>query len=165
MASPSGTIIDRQALLLRIRAEIEDNGDLMLKTGVQEGEKSAKNPSLSLAQIGYINEFGDDNDGRPIPPRPFIGGTFDQQRPKLEKMMAAAVRGITSGRVTIYQALGLIGQFLESRTQIYMERLKDPANAPFTVSQKGFDNPLINTRQLRNSIRWVVVKASEVERE
>jgi len=165
MSSPSGTITDNQEILLRIRAELEANGKLVLKTGVQAGEQSNKNPALSLAQIGFINEFGDENGGRPIPPRPFIGGTFDAKRKTLDAMMRTAVVGITGGRIGVQQALGVIGAWLQGQTQVYMNRLKEPKNAPFTVAQKGFDNPLINTRQLRDSIRWVVVQSSEVDRE
>ncbi len=79
-----------------------------------------------------------------IPARPFMrlaAVTFKSTRAKVQAKIATQ---LASGKIQPDQALGMIGAELENCIVKSMKNGGWVANAPSTVSKKGFDKPLID---------------------
>lgn len=129
------------------------NDGSVLTVGVHEAENAREDGELTNAQIGVYNHFGTEN----IPPRPFLdvgimSGAQSYQE-ALEELQPD----------NLQEALETIGVFAQSAVQEYMTDLRVPPNAQSTIKKKGSSNPLIDTGELRSSIKWVVSKQTITE--
>lgn len=104
-----------------------------------------------LAQIGYYNEYGTAT----APPRPFVRASVELNENKYKSMMAKQANQLIQNGGSL--ELSSIGQEASDDMQAYAEDLKEPKNAPSTIKAKGFDNPLINTGEMVDSITFKVV--------
>ncbi len=110
---------------------------------------------LTVASIGYINEYGTD-DGR-IPERPFFRSTLKEEKSNVIKLQKKQLGLIMIGRTTTENALAVIGTFMRDKIAEKIVSLKSPANAPGTLAAKApRTNPLIDTGQLHTSITYGV---------
>lgn len=108
------------------------------------------NNELNNAEIGALMEFGSVEDN--IPPRPFL---------------SLLVRGVKA-RAKINKKIGKAKNILNSLGEYLIKKLYRAfntrgfgtwaPNAPLTVKKKGFNKPLIDTRQLLNSISYRIGK-------
>jgi hypothetical protein len=55
------------------------------------------------------------------------------------------------------QALGLLGILIQGQLQNSIRDIRAPSNAASTVAAKGFDNPLIHTGHMLNSVSYSVM--------
>ena len=55
-------------------------------------------------------------------------------------------------------SLSLMGEYVKGQLQKSIRDLKTPVNAPSTVQKKGFDDPLIDTGHMINSVDYEVMK-------
>jgi hypothetical protein len=106
---------------------------------------------MTVAQIGAIHEFGGGNS----PERSFLRRTLGKKRAKyisdIQKIAKSAIQGKRDAR----DGMGLLGRQAEGDIKLTIRDMKDPPNAPSTIKQKkGVDNPLQDTDQMLNSIRW-----------
>lgn len=106
---------------------------------------------MTVAQIGAIHEFGGGNS----PERSFLRSTLSKKRAKyisgIQKIAKSAIQGKRDAR----DGMGLLGRQAEGDIKLTIRDMKDPPNAPSTIRQKkGIDNPLIDSGQMLNSIRW-----------
>jgi len=132
------------------------------KIGVQQGEEHIDPDSgvtSDLVNIAARNEFGVPQ--RRIPERSFIRSTADEIREEMHRrIIPRELSQIYLGRETVQQALARIGEHVEAKIKQKIVDLKTPPNALATQIAKGrgimlVDNPLIDTGQLRQSIRHV----------
>ena len=91
-----------------------------------------------------------------IPARSFIRSTVDEQRTKYEHQAGREWDAILDQRSTIQQALVAMGFLIETDIRMKILTLKKPGLQEETIRRKGSDNPLIDTGEMLNSIRWVV---------
>ena len=83
-----------------------------------------------------------------IPPRPWLDVGFQSgNKEYINTLKKVLVDGGTST-----QALNAVGMVAVGKVQEYMSDLKTPGNAKSTIRKKGFDNPLIDTGSLRQSV-------------
>ena len=136
----------------RIRDEINAAQGAGVNVGILSDETETYEDGADMILVAAANEFGT-ADGH-IPPRPFIRGSFDQQRRFLGVLSERLWNQVLAGRLTTRQALGLLGEEHQGQVQDYIVALQTPANAPSTIAQKGSSNPLNDEGRLRNSIRW-----------
>ena len=144
------------------------------KVGVQmdDGEKSKEkwegaskvdDPEVDLYEVAVTNEYG--SPVRKIPERSFLRSTTDEERQKTNDMLETGVAGIYAGRTNVKRVLFSVGAYLAAQVQRKIVDMKTPRNALRTRLAKGarigpgieVDNPLIDTGQLRQSIRHVEV--------
>ena len=144
-------IIDRGWIAIKRQVRLADKSHT--KVGLQEGAQ-AKDLS-DLVTIGAVNEFGAPK--RNIPERPFIRTTFDDQRFNLNQMIDREYDRLLRGTTNVRIALGKVGAFLKGKTQQKIVDIDQPPNKPSTIRRKGSSNPLIDTGQMRQSIRHVEV--------
>jgi len=143
----------------RIMRELKRTDKSFVKVGVQAG--TMHNPSskgskpkdtTDMVKIAIANEFGT----KTIPERSFLRSTTDDQQRNLGVMKAQAVRKITAGKTNVKRELKTIGTYLGGEVKKKIKNLRTPPNSPVTIARKGSSNPLMDTNQLRASIRHEV---------
>lgn len=109
---------------------------------------------LTLVEVATFNEFGTER----IPERSFIRGTVDTYRSRYVEQTKQLYAKVCDpgGSMTVQQALAIMGMVIQGDIQARISAGIMPANAPSTVRQKGSSTPLIDTGQLRQSIRYKV---------
>lgn len=90
-----------------------------------------------------------------IPERSFLRSTMASNRKEYQKAIRNITKKAMKGDYDVKQAMGRLGRRAEGDVKKTMRDMKTPGNAESTKRQKkGVDNPLIDTGQLLNSIRW-----------
>lgn len=141
----SVTFEDKDMGMQRVLDEINTIGGFT-DIGVHSDEQD------ELLIIAGANEFGTKN----IPARPYIRGFIDSHEADIKELARQYSGEIIDGTISRYEALVLMGQFIEGGIKEYMVNLREPPNAPSTIKKKGSDNPLIDKGHLIGSIRHVV---------
>lgn len=124
-----------------------------VKVGIQSDAGNYPEGGPSVADVATFNEFGTSR----IPERSFIRSTMDKQRPALLVMNRKLFFEMSAGRMSTRRALNILGLKITSEIKKTITRLKTPPNAPSTIRRKGSSNPLIDTGQMRQSIRHEIV--------
>lgn len=145
----------------RIQRELKAAERGSVKIGIQDDAGDYDIPAEEgggtgppLVAIAFWNEYGT-SDGR-IPSRPFMRKAFDEGKSKIDRTTARLLNGIYVGQFDAHLALTLLGQLHESQVRKMMTDIRTPPNAPSTIDQKKSSNPLIDTGQTRQSIRYEV---------
>lgn len=107
-----------------------------------------KDSEVTVAQVAQWNHYGTER----IPARPFLTIALAQHSDELKKLQARLANGLVQGKLTLDQALGLLGEAAVGMVKKTIADGVPPPNAPSTVAAKGSDKPLINFGQLRGSI-------------
>ena len=89
-----------------------------------------------------------------IPERSFLRSGHDDNFDRVLKQTERAIGQVVAGKMSEDDVLDLYGEQMATAIKTYMQRLKKPANHPYTVDQKGSSNPLVDTGQLIESITW-----------
>jgi hypothetical protein len=105
---------------------------------------------MTVAQIGAIHEFGGGNS----PERSFLRSTLGKKRAKYISDIGKIAKSAIQGKRDSRDGMGLLGRQAEGDIKLTIRDMKEPPNAESTKRQKGADNPLIDTGQMLNSIRW-----------
>lgn len=127
----------------------------VITVGVHEAEGGAAyEGGATVADVASWNEFGTDR----IPARPFLSGWFDANITKIKSLLKSAGEKITQG-TPVDQALDVVAQWAAGGVQKGIAQGVPPPNAASTIARKGSSTALINTGQLRSSIRGKVVKS------
>lgn len=106
--------------------------------------------SEGVATYAAANEFGTAT----IPERSFIRSTFDEETPKLQAMLDAAVIRAQARNIDLVDALISPANYLRTAIINKIQSGIDPANAPSTVARKGSNTPLVNTGQMQQALSW-----------
>lgn len=123
-----------------------------IKGGKKGVKKDQPNTISEVAQIAFYLEFGT----RFIEGWPFITTSFEENLNKINSMVVKLYNKIIDGNMTAERALGLVGEFLTSKTKAKIIEIDTPPNKPATIKRKkGADNPLIDTAQMLNSVQHV----------
>ena len=142
-------LIDFQLAQNELARELKKlRADKFVTVGIHEDAGSVEDGSMTQAQNGALQNFGNDK----IPPRPWLvpgveSGTQD--------IIDTVASGIESN-MPMEQVLNQVGAVAAGATQQYITDLKDPPNAPYTIEKKGSDNPLIDTGSMRASVTWKI---------
>jgi len=119
----------------------------------------------SVAQVAAWNEEGHLNGGMfPgtfTPPRPFIRTGFLPKAKNVLNEYSKLFFLYVDGSVKISDFWGAMSRELEEKMKESILEFKSPGNAEVTISMKGFDDPLINTGNLYDSVKTTLVKFSK----
>lgn len=119
--------------------------------GVHRSAGAHKESGTTVAEIGAFNEFGTDT----IPERSFLRSTMDEEKKKYINIMGKVARNAANGKEPVERGMGKLGRQAQQDVQAKIVAIRTPPNAESTKAQKkGADNPLIDTGQLLQSIRW-----------
>jgi hypothetical protein len=120
--------------------------------GILTGEGKHEDIDLSVAEVGFFNEFGTSS----IPERSFIRSTINGKSKEIKKVAAAQYKLVLNGNTSNEKGLGILGAFTAGLIQEAFTSNDWPNNAQSTINIKGSSRPLIDTGQLRQSISWKV---------
>lgn len=131
-----------------------------VKTGFLEDSGGHRGSNLDVVEIASVHEFGTE-DGR-VPERSFMRTSFDENEKSFMEATQEQLNDIMFNGKTTEQALGLIGQVIESavKKKITEGDSSWEALKPATIERKGSSKPLIDTGQMRQSVRYQVVNKS-----
>ena len=125
------------------------------KTVRGKGGEIVTSSDLTVAAVATFNEFGTDK----IPERSFIRAGINEKLTEIKAFIEGQRGELLMG--SIAGALGRIGTLGQNIIQKKIQSMQDPANAPSTVLRKGSSHPLIDTGQMVQSVRYVVVLDGE----
>ena len=130
------------------KAEKNNGKRTRIKVGFQGGLPDAE--GTTPANTAALQEFGDP--GRNIPERPFFRQAIGDMEQQLPAVVQRAVRpdALEIG----HREAGIIGDWAVGVIQEHIVDLKDPENAPYTLSRKQGDNPLLDTGKMVNDVSW-----------
>lgn len=109
---------------------------------------------LTVAGIGFVHEFGTEDEH--IPERSFMRSTIHEKKKEIIELQKKLLQKISSGKMEVDQALGLIGEFMADAIHLKIIAIQSPPNAPATIAAKGSSNPLVADKHLANSITYEV---------
>ncbi len=89
-----------------------------------------------------------------IPERSFLRNGHDENADRVMKQTERAISQVIAGKMSVDKMLDLCGEQFATAIKTYMRDLSSPGNHPYTVDQKGNNNPLIDTEGLVESITW-----------
>lgn len=93
-----------------------------------------------------------------IPARPFMRLAWTNFKANHTKVYAKLAKSIVGRRTTPEQALAQVGMELENQIAKSIKSGQWVANAPSTISKKGFDKPLIDTAHMLQTVNSKVTK-------
>lgn len=140
--------------LMRAIDEIERKA---VAVGVQEDagvhkDEDGDSEGVTVAQVAAWNEYGTDT----APERSFFRSTLEEGEKKYVRALNKVVkRTLQGGSAKI--AMGKVGTIVQNDIQDKIVNLREPENAESTIKRKKSSNPLIDTGQMLNSIRWVYI--------
>lgn len=136
-----------KAMLARLK-----KANKKITVGIHAAEGSASyEDGATVADVASWNHFGTAN----IPARPFITGWVDAHQADIKKQLAAANEKIVGGMDPGF-AFKQFAQWAAGQVQKGISAGVPPPDADSTVRRKGSATPLINSGQLRASIRGMV---------
>lgn len=134
-------------------------GPTQVKVGFIKGVADEDNINKAV-----WNEFGTRGGasgggwGGPIPERPFLRNAMRDNAHGYTVIMGQQAAKIVRGEQTLDGAMNRLGVRAEEDVKDEITSLSSPPNSPVTIEMKGSDNPLINTAEMRNSVRYKVGK-------
>lgn len=118
-----------------------------VKVGLPKGSNDYPD-GTSVIMVGTVHEFG--SPSRNIPQRSFLRATVQEKRRKYKKMFSKLAKKIIDGKLTLKQALNLVGLQVQTDVKEKITNIKEPE----LKQREG--NPLIDTGHLRQSITFEV---------
>lgn len=121
--------------------------------GAKAYAKGKKNFKATTAFVGAVHEFGAPSRG--IPQRSFLRATVDSNSSRIEGFLFDAVAAVIDRVKDPMQAANTVGLQVVGLVAKRIVQGIPPALKPATIERKGSSTPLIDTGQLRQSIRHV----------
>ena len=90
-----------------------------------------------------------------IPPRPFLRYTFDHYLDNWTELAADLAFKVFVGEINYQDVFPILGDAIVKDIKRTLKEFSKPKNAPLTIANKGFDDPLIEKGELRDSIHWI----------
>lgn len=143
-------------------------GGLDVIVGVQGAQAQLadpEDPAVTVLDKAVRNEFGMPATAThgEVPPRPFLRDSAAQYKKAWTDTYRKQIKMALLGRKTSTQAASVIGNIARGNVQEKIIAGPWVPNAPMTVRLKGSSRPLVDTGQLRQSIRYQVERRGVVE--
>lgn len=91
-----------------------------------------------------------------IPERSFLRNGADEATNDVLHKCKQLIGRVILGNVTVREFYEELGNTMAEEIKRYAIELDSPSNAPLTVENKGFDDPLVETGNMINSIEVIV---------
>lgn len=154
MAKRSGT--KEKGRYDKIRRSLKEFDGMRLDVGYFAGQKGGDSTSnFLLPDIAAVQEFGSHPRKKfnRVPERSFLRHTFDKFSKDYRRYFRENGFKVIQGKMSVRKALLNVGNRYRSDIITRIVTLRKPKNAERTIKAKGFDNPLIETGTMKNSIR------------
>lgn len=156
LVDKGGYLVD-DAVWKKMRKNLLAGIDLELRVGAFEDSKyGPENDNLQVAQVMQFNEEGTDKN----PVRPFIRVGFmgPVRRGAYDEYFKESIAKIAEGKSTFLNEYKLIGKMAKTDMQEVIQDWSTPPNSPITIDLKGFNNPLIDTGTMHDSVDFKIEK-------
>jgi hypothetical protein len=155
---PVGKVIVKDLGMKKIVRDLERADGWQVTVGVhgQDAGERGDFDEIDNVALAAIHEFGAPGAG--IPERSFLRAAFDKNVRKYVQVLLIGARKIIAGTGTPKQAVGLAGEVAVADVANLINAGIPPPNAPATIEAKGSSKPLIDTGQLKQSVKPVVQK-------
>ena len=144
---------DRDLGYKKIMHEMRELARYEVKVGIQSDAGADKEGDFIIDRA-VSNEFGTEK----IPERSFMRSAFDMKRFALIELINRLTNGIKQRKVDAKRAANILGQTHEGDIKNRIDEITSPALSPVTIAKKGSTKPLIDTGQMKQSVRFVAVK-------
>lgn len=147
-----------------------------LRVGFLEGATCGKDGASPAPQVAFFNEYGTlermhdlgnvnttygplpvgerhASAYRHIPARPFFRNMIQKNSKSWGKLLQATIK---SQGYSLVGAFSLTGAVMVGQLQKSIEDFTDPGNAPSTIAAKGFDKPLEESKNMKNSASFAI---------
>ena len=141
----------------KMKSNLRTGDNLEIRLGIfPESVYGPENDNLPVAQVFKWNEEGTET----APPRPAfrVGFLAPVRKGIYDSYFKESLKDILEGRTTFSKEYKSLGTMMEKDLKEVIEDWSTPPNAPLTVELKGFNNPLIETEKMLNSVESRVVK-------
>lgn len=138
----------------RIKRDMRRMDGAAVKIGILAEAGFHEDGSIHVAQLGSIHEFGAPRRG--IPERSFLRATADAKQAELTSFKVKEMASIQRGTSNVRLSLTRLGQRFKDMVIAALNQGVPPPNKPRTITAKGSSKPLIDTGQLKQSIRFKV---------
>jgi hypothetical protein len=155
-----GLTIDRDLGWKRIKRDVALMEKSSVRVGFLVSGPSRRETGLPNAAVAYFNEYGT----RTIPERPFMRQSMDENLERLHALVGVLIDSVLLGATSVKTALGLLGQTVQGLIQEKIAHNDFEANAPSTIAAKGSSQPLVDSAQMRQSVRYLVEMAGSAAR-
>lgn len=120
---------------------------------------------ISVAQVAAWNEEGHINGGMftgtYTPPRPFIRTGFLPKAENVLEKYAKLMFVYFEGKAPLGNFWKMMSTELQEKMQQSILEFKIPANKSITIRLKGFNDPLIETGNMYDSVKTTLIKFSK----
>jgi len=141
----------------KMKKELLKANQMELQVGIVEPTNyGSDNDNLSVAQVWQWQEEG--LPAQNIPPRPAIrvGFVAPIKSGSYNEMFVESMQRIAEGKSTFKQEYTRIGTKARIDLKKAVADWDTPPNAPYTVAEKGFNDPLIASGKLYDEIDFKV---------
>lgn len=111
----------------------------------------------NVPTVAYWQEYGvrskHNNSVFFIPPRPFMKYSSRVFADTFSEIVSS---GLKENKLNSKKVIDAASQVLKERIQLSIVEWSDPSNAAYTVQKKGFNDPLIETHKMLNSVDYKV---------
>ena len=141
----------------RIVRQLKELDTSELDVGLFEDTQSADG-KMTMGGLGIVQELGRYSDmGRveitEIPPRPFTENTAIERQDEICDVMEVEVDKLVFKAKNPKSVLSAIGRKYASFVKQTIIDFYDPENAEATIDWKGFNDPLMHTGTMKNSVK------------
>jgi len=134
----------------KIKRNILVGNNLQVSTGFfEDAVYGEENNNAQVAQIARDNDQGTVKN----PPRPFMKVGFGiKVQENLPKLFLANMKSIVEGKSTFTKEYKVLSTILTTGLKQTIVDWSTPPNSPRTIADKGFNDPLIKTGKMLESV-------------
>jgi hypothetical protein len=132
-----------------IHRKIDKNGNFAAGSLDEEGNRIGASQFVKASKSNYDTVHHVDAYTITIPARPYFRGMIQKNKGEWPADLGKIIKA------TGYDAraaLGLLGKHVAEQLQDSIRSFSDPANAKSTIAKKGFDKPLIESKNMLDSV-------------
>ena len=133
---------------------VSEIGSYYIKAGILESNNPVGESGTRVAEYALDNEFGTHK----IPARPFIGTATDEQGAGWVDTVKKQVPLVLTQKMKLSVLMDTVGKKMRFAIKDQIKFITIPKNAPATIEKKGFDNPLIDTGLMLETVDYEVIK-------
>lgn len=118
-----------------------------------------ENDNLPVAQVAQWQEEGVPK--KNIPPRPFmrVGVGIPLFKRMKKGYYLESIKRIVEGKSTFEKEYTILGMSLAKDMKQSIEDWTTPKNSELTIKLKGFDDPLVETEKMKNSVEYRIERS------
>lgn len=143
----------------KMKKDLLKTSNLEVQVGIVEPTYyGSDNDNLSVAQVWQWQEEGLPAQNIPTRPAIRVGFMAPIKKGLYDSYFIESIQRIAEGKSTFKQEYTKIGVMAKADLKEAVEQWDSPRNSPVTIELKGFDNPLIDSGLLYDSIDFKVEK-------